>query len=1770
MLDESVEKTKQSPNIKKIYWIWVLLLIGILSIGAYFRFVGLDWDDNQHVHPDERFLTMVASSVQPVKSLAEYFNTDTSTLNPHNVGYGFYVYGTLPLFIVRYVGEWIGQTGYGEIYLVGRFLSASLDLFTVLLAFIIALRIYKSTRLALIGAAFSAFSVLQIQLSHFFTVDTYANFFTYLAIYFAVVAMDSIKNQAEADENNASDEDAKVSHYLTKSIWPYLFFGVALGSAVASKVNTAAVAMTLPLAVFLGWSRLRNTKNRQKYIPRILINLVMAALVSLLIFRVFQPYAFAGPGFFDLKINPKWWANLTELRNQSTGDVDFPPALQWARRPLWFGWENLTVWGLGLPLGLLSWAAFIWMGVKILKGELHQHLLIWAWTAIYFLWQGIGFVSSMRYLLPLYPTMGMIAAWGLMSLWGWKPGVHREDELEIDQSLEVTQKKRLSFRKIAAFVVAIIALAGTFLWAFAFSRIYTRPESRVAASAWIYQNIPGAINIHLEKTDGTVVNYPYAMYSGLELQSGRPVSIVFKPEKSGTLTQVALSKMVDLQPGVDAQNQQLSRTIFISVLDVKGQIIGFGQATGVIAEDQSRVILFEDPVEVIEDQLYTLRFEAADQNASLILYGQASLTIQTAERTLTQVLPDFLNTIRPDRDFLISGTRFSESGTINEIYLNHVVDLENQPGEKTLEISLLVPGEVIPLATTQVSSSFLPGKDPRGDGLRVQFEQSIEVEKDKIYALQIKMVGGNGSIAIYSSKPVIETTWDMTVPFDLGRGNAFDSYAGIYRTDLNFEMYWDDNPEKRERILSMLDQADVIFSSTNRVWGTVPRVPERYPVSTEFYRLLLGCPYDKDIVWCYNVAEVGTFKGQLGFDLVYAGTSYPNLGSIRFNTQFAEEAFTVYDHAKVMIFEKTAEYNSDKVREYLEAIDVTKAVHITPRQATKYKGNLTLPIDRLKQQLAGGTWSELFNTESVFNRAPGLALVLWYLTITLLGWMVFPFVRMALFGLKDHGYAFSKLAGMLILAWLVWLAGSAGIPVTRLCISIVIVMLVIINALLGFRQRKQIAGDWQENKRYYLVVEIAALTFFIFFILIRLGNPDLWHPSKGGEKPMDFSYFNAVLKSTTFPPYDPWYAGGYINYYYYGFVVVGVLVKWLGIVPSIAYNLIIPTLYSFTAMGAFSVVWNLVSDKTPRRRSLVAGFAGAGLLTTIGNLGTVRMIWQGLQRLSLPAGIATVDDGSFFQRIGWGFAGIWKYIQGASLPYGWGEWYWNPSRVYPGSPITEFPFFTFLYADLHAHMIALPITVFAAGWGLSVLTGQWRWDAIPGKRWVGFVASMGLGGIVIGALRPTNTWDLPAYLILAGIVVLYTELRYADWPKCLPSVEPWLKKGVIGICSAVFLVFLVFVFYQPFANWYAQGYTSVALWKEAEQASVKLYLTHWGLFIFIVITWMWQETIQWMAQTPVSALGKLRPYRTAIFLSGAAVILLIAVLMIVEDVSIAWLVIPIILWAGLLTLRSDQSDSKRFVLFLIGTALTITLFVEVFVLVGDIGRMNTVFKFYLQAWTMLAISSGAALFWLFPEVIGKWSGGWSRTWQTVFALILGGALLFPLLAGADKVRDRMSTIAPHTLDGMAYMQTSSYNENGVDMDLSYDYRAIRWMQENVTGSPVIVEGKTGEYRWGTRFTIYTGLPGVVGWNWHQIQQRSTLPGEWVTSRIEEINRFYNTTDMVQAQAFLKKYDVKYIIVGQLEAAVYPGSGLEKFAAYNGQAWNEVYRDGNTAIYEVIP
>ena len=189
--------------------------------------------------------------------------------------------------------------------------------------------------------------------------------------------------------------------------------------AMASKINIAPLAIVLPGALLLryliqkkesGQPLIENWSRDKSYWTLVIVCLVAGGLATLISFRIFQPYAFQGLG-----LNPQWVKNIKEQRVQAVGDADLPWNLQWARRSHLYSFTNLTLWGLGLPLGILAWAGFLYMGWRILKGE-WRHALLWGWTAFYFAWQSTQFNPTMRYQLPIYPLLAMMAAWFLFAI----------------------------------------------------------------------------------------------------------------------------------------------------------------------------------------------------------------------------------------------------------------------------------------------------------------------------------------------------------------------------------------------------------------------------------------------------------------------------------------------------------------------------------------------------------------------------------------------------------------------------------------------------------------------------------------------------------------------------------------------------------------------------------------------------------------------------------------------------------------------------------------------------------------------------------------------------------------------------------------------------------------------------------------------------------------------------------------------------------------------------------------------------------------------------------------------------------------------------------------------------------------------------------------------------------------------------------------------------------------------------------------------------------
>jgi YYY domain-containing protein len=1647
-------------------WIYDILLIAVLVVAAFLRFTGSDWGQLEHQHPDELFLTSVTYDIAPIgtksdvlgpaptmasnpwretyskvytdcKEWGGYFDTACSPLNPHNRGHSFYTYGTLPLLIVRYSADWINQlsdqtlfsmpmsTWVGKINdlkLYGRQMSALADLLTVLLLYLIVARLYNR-KTALLAAAFSALAVMQIQQSHFYTTDNFSTLFMFLAILFAVEILMYRKPETADEPFNPS----LLTHYLRDPLfWYTVAFGVAFGMAVSSKLTAAPLALLLPGAFLLRSVRHAHddTVSAEKFdLTKFWVYMVIGGFFAVLAFRIFQPYAFSG-----LLPNPAWLDNIKEQRAQATPDSDLPWNLQWARRTHLYSFENLTVWGLGLPLGILAWIGFLWMGWQIIKKrEWRPHLLLWGWTALYFGWQSMQYNPTMRYQLPIYPLLAMMAAWIVF------------------EGLKLKVKDRTFNLRPLTLGLGAVALALTAVWAFAFLSIYTHDETRIAASKWIFQNVPAPINVQIDSATG-VYSQPLT-FSG-------------------------------------------------------GQI--------------------------------------------------------TAETPFTTSMVA------------------NSSGELKEILLGHMADFSNS-GSQTLTVT--VTSEAAPAASSVATATgnFLPWPDARGNPVTLTLDRPLPIVAGQSYTLKFETSGG--ALVLTGSAVVNETDYDFSLPFRVG----YDPFGGLYRGDLNLQVYWDDDLDKLTRFIDALNQGDYILIPTNHQYGQITRIPERYPLTTEYYRQLIGCPAGEDIIHCYRVAEPGMYQGNLGFELAAVFTSYPTLGSFSINDQPAEEAFTFYDHPKVLVFKKSANYDPAKTQAILSAVDLTRMVRLTPRQANTYEyKDLMLPAKSLAEQQAGGTWSDLFNYNALQNRYPGLGLIYWYLFIFVLGVVTYPLARLALPGLGVGAYAFSRVLGLALLAYFSWLGGSVGFTYSRTMIGLVLALITAAGLAVGWMRRGELLEEWRTNRRFFLTVELVFLGFFLFDLFIRLGNSDLWHPSKGGERPMDFSYFNAVLKSTSFPAYDPWYAGGYINYYYYGFVLVGTPVKLLGIVPSIAYNMILPTLFASVAIGAFSVVYHLMLGTTrvpqgtepdrPLDMRIIAGGIAAFMTVALGNLGTIRMIFQGFQRMAAPGGL--IEDANFVQRWLWAFKGFFNSLTGGILPFGPGDWYWFPSRVIPApgdvEPINEFPFFTFLYSDLHAHMIVLPLAMFVLGWAVSLIKSRAKMTRVE------WVASFFAGGLMVGAIYPTNLSDIYTYLLLAVIVLAYVlwfhapDVKLSWLPDSIPSL---LKRAGVLVLGVAVLVGLSFVLYQPYRAGYAQAYGSVNPWT-GSHTPIWSYLTHWGLFLFIITFWLAWETREWMASTPVSTLGKLRPFMLVIE-SGLAVLLAALLYLGFKGVQIGWLALPLAAWAGLLLLRPGLPDEKRLILFLIGTALAITVVVEVVVVVGDIGRMNTVFKFYVQAWIMFAVSAAAAFGWLLND-IHLWRLRWRTFFQTGLYLLAAGAFLFTITATLDKVNDRMNPFTPHTLDSMEYMKFATYSEFGRDMLLDQDYQAIRWLQDNVQGSPVILEAAPAgvQYTWLSRMTIYTGLPGVVGWQWHQQQQRLQF-SQQVIDRGLEVDTFYNTLDQELARAFLRKYNVRYIIIGQLERGKYTPldpaipNGLTKFEALKGVMWNEVYRNGETVIYEVF-
>jgi YYY domain-containing protein len=955
--------------------------------------------------------------------------------------------------------------------------------------------------------------------------------------------------------------------------------------------------------------------------------------------------------------------------------------------------------------------------------------------------------------------------------------------------------------------------------------------------------------------------------------------------------------------------------------------------------------------------------------------------------------------------------------------------------------------------------------------------------------------------------------WDDALPVSVDNHDAsiykqasYDDASGQPQQGL--DLYGDDTTAKAQQLANILPTVDAITMASDRLDKSIPRLPCRYPLTIRYYQLL--------------------FSGQLGFHLAAQFENHPNLLGITLNDGSADESYSVFDHptARIFVRDNPYPYTSEQLfHKLLHGVQLpSPCASLSGAQRSLLLG---------AQQLADDQQSPPFGIQFPANRFSNtFPIFVWWLALMLLGVVAYPLVFAAFRGLTDRGYIFSKTVGILLLAYLAWLLAYLHLEAfSHLSTLSVTAILLLMAGALYMWQRKTIKAFLLQRWRLLLIEEAIFTLAFLLFVGIRSLNPDLWNIYFGGEKPMELAFLNAVLRSPYMPPYDPWFAGGYINYYYYGYVIFGSLVKLTSIVPGVAFNLAIPTVFALTFTGVVTLVYSFA-------RSFPIALLGGYFAALIGNLDGLLQLKDQFFALLAKVQIPPFD-------------------------------YWRSSRIIPFT-INEFPFWSFLFADLHPHVIDLPIAVLMLGVVGTFLLAREQ------KR--GNVASYLLAAFVFGTIACVNPWDMPVYALILGVALILHKLQeQRGKPKSDLSISL-----TFTLISFVLLCGLGYLFYWPFYASYQQLFVD-GLGLVSKGTGLSDYLTISGLWIFITLSFFLFELFRWwmrMADLKASpqrintlALGKLPARYLVAYILLCGIVLTFAALLGLKIL----LALLIVLGVFLFVVRfRDTSFSKfdaetRFTYILLLAGLCISLGLEIvyvrdFLDGGDYDRMNTVFKFSLPAWLCFAIGGALAV----QRLWNLLRGYVRKVWMVFFFLLVLGGSVFLVAGTAARIQDHQVWVDAQppvqsanylpTLDGLAFIHAW----------FPGDADAIAWLNANVAGSPVILEAAAPvSYQWFNRISIYTGLPDVLGWADHVGEQRySNQP----LNRMTDIGIIYTTPDAVQATVLLRYYHVRYIYVGALERQTYAQqstAGLDKFDRMVGSTLRVVYRSNGVTIYEVL-
>ncbi len=469
-----------------------VLLALIVALALLLRFTGIRWGTGYYLHPDELFMTNVLSKISMPSSIGEYFDSQTSPLNPFNHDTGF-VYGTFPLFAAEWIGSFTKYTAIQNMQIPGRWLSALADTGTVVLVWWIG-RMLFGRFTGLLAALLLACTMLNVQAAHYFTTDSWSAFFATATYAFVLSAWQ-------------------------KRRWSlYALAGLALGLAVASKPNLLAAIGFIALPALetvrlYGWgallprvSKLPDDDETPRTFP-VLFASALSVFVAIWTFRLLQPYAFQGPSIFSFRFDSRWLADIDYWRLVQSGELDYYPGIQWVERaPVFFMLDNMVRWGMGPGLGIAALGGTLLLAGKIVWRCAWPSWMILGmvgWVAFHIVYFGIGMVKTQRYLLPAYPLLVVMAAMALVLLVRWAQGRGVLRIPRFDWTIRFPQWIH------PGYVLPLLVVISTALYGIAFISIYRTEQTRAAASVWITENVPDGSVIGNEYWDlGLPVNVP--------------------------------------------------------------------------------------------------------------------------------------------------------------------------------------------------------------------------------------------------------------------------------------------------------------------------------------------------------------------------------------------------------------------------------------------------------------------------------------------------------------------------------------------------------------------------------------------------------------------------------------------------------------------------------------------------------------------------------------------------------------------------------------------------------------------------------------------------------------------------------------------------------------------------------------------------------------------------------------------------------------------------------------------------------------------------------------------------------------------------------------------------------------------------------------------------------------------------------------------------------------------------------------------------------------